>query len=318
VRLSAADCLRRGWTNLSANWELVVIQWLESFFVAALLTLGLVLALLVLGMNALSSDRWTAREAEEALRRLAGFSPDLPLALTAMLAVWLLTLLFHCFLQAGTYGVLTAADRQALPGGRRHRLLFRTFSLRDFLGWGGLYVWRFFGLLVLFWGLALLMGMAVFLWLVFLGAGGLRWGTPAALGIGCGGALPMGFLLLVMLLWFQVAQAGLAWEGSGVRTSARQGLSVLGRRLGAVIGLCLLFLGGALAIAVAFLPFSTVAGTLLAGAPRLRALVQLLLLLLQALPSTLLAMGLAGSLVALVRSETRSENYRRPPEVQAA
>ncbi|HEV8579804.1 MAG TPA: hypothetical protein VGX68_12080 [Thermoanaerobaculia bacterium] len=314
MSLSAADCLRRGWTNLSANWELVVIQWLESFLVALLMALGLVLALLALGMNAPLSDQWTARAAAEALRRLAGSSPALPLALAALLSVWLLTLLLHCFLQAGTYGVMTAADRQALPGGRRHRLLFRTFSLRDFCGWGGLYVWRFLGLLVLFWGLALLMGMAVVLWLVFLGAGGLHWGTSAALGIGCGGALPMGFLLLVMLLWFQVAQAGLAWEGSGVRASARRGLAVLGRRLGAVIGLTCLCVGGACAVALAFFPFSAAAESLLAGAPRVRALVQLLLLLLQALPSTLLAMGLAGSLVALVRSETR----RLGPEVQAA
>lgn len=318
MRLSAADCLRRGWTNLSANWEVVVIQWLESFLVAALMALGLVLALLILGMNALRSGWWTARGIEEAWRRVAGSSAALPLALTALLAVWLLTLLLHCFLQAGTYGVLTAADRQALPGGRRQRLLFRTFSLRDFCGWGGLYVWRFVGLLVLFWGLALLMGAAVMLWLVVLGAGGLRWGAPAALGIGCGGALPVGFLLLVLGLWFHVAQAGLAWEGSGLRTSARQGLSVLGRRLGAVTALFCLFLGGAVALAFAFLPLSAVTGSLLSGAPRLRALVQLILLLLQALPGTLLAMGLAGSLVALVRSETRSDIRRRPLEVQAA
>jgi hypothetical protein len=317
MRLSAVDCLRRGWTSVSANWELVVIQWLESFLVAALMALGLLLALLILGMDALRSGRWTAGEIEAALRRLADFSPPLLMALIAMLAVWLLTLLLHCFFQAGTYGILTAADRQALPGARRHRLLFRTFSLRDFLGWGSLYVWRFFGTFVLFWGLALLLGMAVLLWLVFLGMGGVRWGAPAALGIGCGGALLVGFLLLVIGLWFHVAQAGLAREGSGVRTAARQGLSVLGRRLGAVIALAVLFLGAAVGLAIAFLPLSAVTGSLLSGAPRLRALVQLILLLLQGLPGTLLAVGLAGSLVALVRSETPSE-IRRQPEVQAA
>jgi len=318
MRLSAADCLRRGWTNVSANWELVVIQWLESFLVAALLALGLVLALLILGMDALTAGRWTAREIEETVRRLADFSPPLLLASIAVVAVWLLTLLLHCFFQAGTYGVLTAADRQALPGGRRQRLLFRTFSLRDFLGWGGLYVWRFFGMLVLCVGLALLVGMGVLLWLVFMGAGGARWGAPAAMGIGCGGALPVGFLLLVLGLWFHVAQAGLAREGSGVRAAARQGLSVLGRRLGTVIALAVLFVGIAVVLAFVFLPLSAVTDSLLAGAPRLRALVQLILLLLQSLPSTLLAVGLAGSLVALVRSETKGEIRRRPPEVQAA
>ena len=49
----------------------------------------------------------------------------------------------------------------------------------------------------------------------------------------------------------------------------------------------------------------------------MRALVRLLLFLLQSLPNTLLAMVLAGALVALVRSETASE-FRRNPEVQPA
>ena len=318
MKLSAADCLRRGWTNLSANWELVVIQWLGSLLVAALLALGLVLALLALGMDAMRAGQWTTREIEEALRRMAGSSPALLLALTALVAVWLLTLLLHSFFQAGTYGVLAAADRQALPGGRRHRLLFRTFSLRDFLGWGGLYVWRFFGMLVLCGGLALAVGVAILLWLTFLGVGGVQWGVLAALGIGCGGALPLGFLLLVFGLWFHVAQADLARQGAGVRTSARLGLSVLGRRLGAVTVLAVLFCGAVVLLAVLFFPLSALTGSLLSGAPELRAFVQVLLLFLQALPSTLLAMGLAGSLVALVGSERRSEMRRRSLEVQAA
>ncbi|HEX9942240.1 MAG TPA: hypothetical protein VGG03_09510 [Thermoanaerobaculia bacterium] len=314
MRLSAADCLRRGWTNLSANWELVVIQWLASFLVAVLLALGLVLALLVLGMNALSSERWTARQVEEALRRLGDFSSGLLMALVAMAAVWLLTLLVHCYFQAGAYGILTSADRQALPGPRRDRLLFRTFSRRDFCGWGGLYVWRFFGLLVLFWGLMLLMTVAACLWLVSLGVGGGTWGAPAALGIGCGGALPLAFLTVVLGLWFNVAQADLAREGSGVRAASRRGLAVLGRRLGAVIGLSVLFLAAALALAFVFVPVSLVTDALLAGAPRVRGFVHFLLLLLQTFPNTLLAMLLAGSLVALVRSE----EVRRRPEVQTA
>jgi len=316
MTLSAVGCLRRGWTNLSANWELVMIQWLESFLVAALTALGLVLALLILGLNALDAGQWTSREIEEALRRLADSSPTLLMALTALLAIWLLTLLVHCFFQAATYGILTAADRQALPGARRQRLLFRTFNRRDFLGWGSLYMWRFFGMLVLFWGLMLSMAVAVLLWLAVLGVGGVRWGTPAALGIGCGGALPLGFLLLALGLWFQVAQAGLAGEGTGVRSAARQGLTVLGRRLGTVIVLVFLFCVAALAQAAVFAPVSLVADSLLAAVPRVRTLVQVLLLLLQALPNTLLAMALAGSLVALVRTETRHEIRHRSPQVQ--
>jgi hypothetical protein len=322
MRLSAADCLRRGWTNLSANWELVVIQWLESFLVLALLALGLGLPLVVEGMNVLGADvlassRGAAREIAAALGRMAHLSPALLMGLAAMLAVWLLALLLHCYFQACTFGVLASAERQALPGPRRDRRLFRTFSRRDFLGWGGLYVWRFLGLRVLFWSLVPLLAIVVVIWLVFLGLGGSAWGAPAVFGIGCGGALPLGFLALVLGLWFNVAQADLARDGSGVRQASRRGLDVLGRRLGAVLALFVLALGAALALAAVFLPLSALVRSLLSGAPRWQALVQLLLLFLQALPNTLLAMVLAGSLVALVRSERLSE-IRRTPEVQTA
>lgn len=312
MRLSAADCLRRGWTNLSANWELVVIQWLGSFLVLVLLALGLVLPLVILGIDILGS-----KGIEDVLRRLAELRPGLSMALVAMMAVWLMTLLLHCFFQAGAFGVLASGDRQALPGPRRNRLFFRTFSLRDFFGWGGLYVWRFLGVRVLFWGLVMALGAAVLFWLIFLGVGGGQWGAPAAFGIGCGGALPLVFLALVLGLWFQVAQADLAREGSSVRVASRRGLHVLGRRLGAVAVLFILFLGAAFGLSIVFFPLTAVADSLLSGSPGWRALVRLVLFLLQSLPSTLITMVLAGSLVALVRSETLAE-IRRKPEVQTA
>lgn len=330
MRLSAVDCLRRGWTNLAANWELVVIQWLQSLLVIALLALGVALPLLIAGAD-LAGRGGAAVQLQEVARRLADGvrrTPAMPampamlsLGLVAMLAVWTLSLLLHGFFQAGTYGILAAADRQALPGSRRRRELFRTFSLRDFAGWGGLYVWRFCGTLLLFWALALPLALVAGLWLVSTAAAGARWGSPAALGIGCGGALPLGFLAVVTGLWFHLAQADLARQGSGVRAAWRRGLAVLGRRLGAVTALFLLALVAAAALAIVFFPLSAAAEVLLAGAPTMpmmmRALVRLLLLLLQSLPNALLAMVLAGALVALVRSETPSE-FRRNPEVQPA
>jgi hypothetical protein len=317
MRLSALDCLRRGWTNLSANWELVVIQWLQSFLVTALAGIGMLLPLLIVGANLFGSGS-AARRAEAAARRLADLSPALLLALAAMLAVWTLSLLLHCWFTAGTFGVLTSADRQALPGSRRGRDFFRTFSPRDFLGWGALYVWRFLRLLIVFWGAVFLLGGAAVLWLVFMAAGGGQWGSLAALGIGCGGSLPLGFLALVTALWLGLAQADLAREGASVRAASRRGLDVLGRRLGAVIFLFLLVALAALALAiVVFFPLAAVADALLAGAPLMRTLVHFLLFLIQSFPNTLLAMVLAGALVALVRSETPSE-FRRNPEVATA
>ncbi|HYX23948.1 MAG TPA: hypothetical protein VFC23_07325 [Thermoanaerobaculia bacterium] len=317
MRLSAADCLRRGWTNLAANWELVLLQWLESLLVAVLLVLSVALPVATLGADALLAGRSAARVLDVAGARLGQLSPAVMLAGVAMVAVWLLSLLVHCWFQAGAYGVLAAADRQALPGPGRHRLLFRTFSLRDFAGWGGLYLWRFFRLLVLFWALALPLGIAVLVWLVSLGVGGEVWGQRAVLGMGCGGALPLGFLFLVAGLWSHVARADLAREGSGVRVAARRGLAVLGRRLGAVVVLVLPVAAAGLGLALVFVPVSALPELLLVGAPRLRVLVRVVLFLLQGLPSALLAMVLASSLVALVRSEGRRE-IRRKPEVQTA
>ncbi|HEY3569271.1 MAG TPA: hypothetical protein VGP73_15180 [Thermoanaerobaculia bacterium] len=316
MRLSAVDCLRRGWTNLSANWELVLLQWLEWVLLTVLMALGLFLPLLIVGANLMGSGD-AARRAEALARRLADLSPALLLALAAMLAVWLASLLLHAYFQAGAYGVLASADRQALPGPRRRKEFFRTFSLRDFLGWGGLYVWRFFGMLLLFGVFAFLLGGAVLLWMIFLGVGGAAWGSPAAFGIGCGGALPMGFLALVLGLWIHLAQADLARDGSSVRAASRRGIAVLGRRLGTVIALFLVTVVAALALAVIFFPLGAAADALLSGAPLTRALVRFLLFLLQSLPNTLLAMVLAGALVALVRSETPSES-RRYSEVQTA
>jgi hypothetical protein len=307
MRLSAADCLRRGWANLSANWELVFLQWVQLLLVAALLALSLVPPLAVIGSLAVA-------------RPLSGaVGPSLLLALVALLALWALSLLVYSFFQAGTYGILAAADRQALPGGRRSPLFFRTFSLRDFLGWGGRYVWRFAGAGLLFGGALLLLAGGAALWLAgtAITAGGAQLRGAAALGVGFGWALPLGFAALVTALGFSLAQADLARQESGVRAAWRRALAVLGRRPGTVLALVLLVLGAGLLLALLFAPVTAAADALLAGAPGVRPLVRGLLFLVQSLPNTLLAMVLAGALVALVRSEMPSD-LRRNPEVQTA
>ncbi|MFP5286295.1 MAG: hypothetical protein ACLGI9_11210 [Thermoanaerobaculia bacterium] len=302
MRLSAVDCLRRGWGSLMANWELVVLQWLQNILVTVLFLLGFLVPLLMLGLG---TDLFTASgpSLEELAVELFNLTPTLLLALLAALAIWTVAFLVHCYFQAGTYGILVTADRQALPGPPRDRRLFRTFSLRDFLGWGGRYVWRFFWFINLFCVLVSLVFLVAVLWLVFIAQGGQRWGEPAAMGIGCGGALPLGFLILVLGLWFGVAQADLAREESGVGAASRVGLSVLGRRLGAVALLFLLVLMASVALAIAFLPLSIGVDLVLPDAPVARAVVHVLLFLLQGLPSALLMLALAAALVALVRSE---------------
>jgi hypothetical protein len=311
MRLSAVDCLRRGWANLSANWELVFLQWVQLLLVAALLAVSLVPPLAVIGSLGAARTLPTA-----------AVGPSLLLALVALLALWALSLLVYSFFQAGTYGILAAADRQALPGGRRSPLFFRTFSLRDFVGWGGRFIWRFAGAGLLFAGALLLLAGGAALWLTatvttLITAGGENLRAPAALGIGFVWALPLGFAALVAALGFSLAQADLARHESGVRAAWRRALEVLGRRPGTVLALVVLALGAGLLLALVFAPVTAAADFLLAGAPGVRSLVRALLFLVQSLPNTLLAMLLAGALVALVRSETPSD-LRRNPEVQTA
>jgi hypothetical protein len=311
MRLSAIDCLRRGLASSGANWELVIVQWLHGFAFTALVLAGSVLPFVALGYDlattgnaGLPDDLDQTRS--DLLQRAQGRLLLLGAALFGMLVLWLLAVLLHAWVQAGTYGVLHSADRQALPGtghGRRSLRTFRTFAWRNFFGWSGLYGRRYFGFANLAGLFFLVWFIAVPLWMSATLGGAARWGEGGALGIGCGGALPLGFVFLVLLLWYAVAQADLAREGSGLRSASRIGLEVLGARLGAVLFLFVLFL----------LPFALLAGVgfavqtvslLLAGRPLLRAAAEIGFTLIASLTQGLLLIALGGTLVALVRSET--------------
>ncbi len=311
MRLSAIDCLRRGLASSGANWELVIVQWLHGFAFTALVLAGSVLPFVALGYDWATTGNAGLPEdldqtGSDLLLRAQGRLLLLGAALFGMLVLWLLAVLLHAWVQAGTYGVLHSADRQALPGtahGRRSLRTFRTFAWRNFFGWAGLYGRRYFGFANLAGFFLLLWTIAVPFWMSATLGGAARWGEGGALGIGCGGALPLGFVFLVLLLWYAVAQADLAREGSGLRAASRIGLEVLGARLGAVLFLFVLFL----------LPFALLAGAgfavqtatfLLAGRPLLRAAAEIGFTLIASLTQGLLLIALGGTLVALVRSET--------------
>ena len=246
MKASAVTCLSRGIASLVANWKLVPVNFAGLLLVVLLVLLGLAVPFAVLGSDLLSalvgaSPEQAGRLLRQAVDRMAEPTPALAAALVGTAAVWLLAFLVHCWLAAGTYGVLVSAERQARPHGARDWRWFRTFSLRDFCGWGGRYLWRFagFALLSLVVGVALAVGAALlFVLAAMLGESR---GAPAALGVGCGGALPLAFLLLATLLWSWLAQADLAREGSSVFRAARQAASVLGRRLGGTLLLAFVF-----------------------------------------------------------------------------
>ena len=328
MMLSAVDCLRRGAASVRANWELVALQWVGLCLFAALLAAGLLLPLVVLGFDLLArglgwlgelgrpelASSWGWELGERILARLRASAPAVAVSLVGLLALWLLALVVRCWFQAATYGVLAAADRQAPAGADRDWRWFRTFSGRDFQGWGGHYLGRYLRFLVLVILVFLLFALLVFAWIATLALGAARWGPGAAFGIGCGGALPVFFVLLVLRVWMDLGKAALPVEsarGTGVGAASHLGFEVLGRRLGAVILLFVIYVVALIAVGVFFFVVSFAVEAALHGELMALLATRLLLTLVQWIPQVVLELTLAGALVALVRSEAKSESPAR-------
>ncbi len=311
TRLSALGSLRRGFASLRANRGLVWLQWLQAAALWALTVGGLLLPLAALGLGPWESYAFLVEGepppfSHDLDRRIQGAAPALVAATVALLAVWTLAFFVYCWFQAGTYGVLIAADRQAPPGASDRRL-FATFSGRDFAGWAGRYLWRYFGLVNLYLLLATPLLVLSLVWLVAVAIGAERWGIPAAAGIGCGGALPIGFLAAVLVLGMWLSMADAAREGSGAWTALRNGLRVLGRRLGASTLLALL-LAAAVGVQVAVVLAATFAIEALTPARTLERLAAVLTLnLAQWLVAAVVGVLWSAAAVALVQAELRAE-----------
>lgn len=310
-RLSAMACLGRGVASLRANPELVLLGWVQALVVTALAVMAIVLPLLGLGFAAFFELLDDPESIPRALPELFAGIPGAigKIVVAALVATLLLTvvLLVNSWFQAGLFGVLTAADRQApmLRGGREEWRLFRTFSMRHLLHWANLYVWRFFGFYNLMFLLAMIPLLATLVWLAALGLAGERWGGGAAVGVGCGGFLPVFFLYLVVALWWMLGQADLAQDGSGVLAGSRRGLEVVGRRLGASLGLFLLYAAATLAVTFVFMPISFAAGVVFAGEPVLQNTLAVGLALVQWLALATITVAFSATLVSLMRSERR-------------
>ncbi len=306
MALAAIDCVRRGLRNARANWELIAVQWLGGWILLALGVAGLVPVFLVLGLTAADlpsrpedlENWWT-----EIGARLAEASSGLAAAGLAAVLVWTLAFVVFCFFQAGTYGVLYAGDRQAPAGVPPERQWFRTFSRRDFSGWGGRHLWRFFWFLNLYAVLLLLVCLAMVLLVGAAVWAGREWGTPAGIGLGCGGALPLMFALVVLAVWFVLAQADLPRDDGGVGSASRRGWRVLGRRLGGVLLIVVLMVLTSSAVAILFAPFSVLINLLFSDRMLVFIAARGLLLAAESLFSSALGVALAASLIALVRSE---------------
>lgn len=248
MKRSAIDCLRRAGLSLRANAGLIPLSLVQSISFTLLFVVSLVPPVLVLGGMALLEGEWNAALFEEWLAgleaSLAANLAALGLAVFASLVLGLLAVLVWGWFQGGVLGILVAAERQAPPGAEGRAgawRWFRTFSLRDFAGWGGRYAWRFFWFFHLSVTVSLLLMLAGVLVALGAGLGYETWGAPAAWGIGCGASLPFLFAVLVYALWTLAAQPAVALPESGVIRGARAGLRVVGRRPGAVLLVLVVF-----------------------------------------------------------------------------
>ncbi|KAB2962622.1 MAG: hypothetical protein F9K16_08640 [Thermoanaerobaculia bacterium] len=304
MRLAGIDAIGRGLSNLRANRELVLAQCLATVLLLGLSVLSLLPLFVALGMS-LADFAGTAPE--EALARLADpglwLSPGVLAALGGGVVLGTVAIAVYSWFQAGIFGVLIAGDRQAGAGGRRPHELFRNFNWGDFAQWGRLRVWRFFAWYHLF----VLVGMASMLLLALLllaAVGvGLSQGLIAGLAVGCGGALPLFALLVLVGLVGEAAKGDLARQDSGAGASWRRGARVVGRRPGAALLMLLLWICASMGLSVFLVPLQLAGDFGLRDQPFAHISLEAIVFVLQVVLGALLGLAYGASWVALVRAE---------------
>lgn len=319
MKRSAIDCLRRGALSTRANWALIPLSVAQSFAFAILLLISFVVPLLVIGGAALLGIDFTHLSSVE--EWLQAFDPAaidwsgqwVPLLLGGLSAfiLSLAAVVVWAWFQGGILGVLTAAERQAHPEAERRAgaaAWFRTYSWRDFSGWGARYLWRFFWFFHLSVTVSLLILLLFVLLVLGVVAAETGMGTGAAFGLGCGGALPLGFLILLYALWYMAAQPALAREDGGLWAGAREGLRVAGRRLGAALLFLIVLLVASVIAAMASWLFQV--GLQLGAGDGVAVAIALYLAVavIQALVGAIFTIWGFGSFAALVAAERTAES----------
>jgi hypothetical protein len=258
---SAFDAIGRGFATLRANWQLVPVIWLQQVLVAVLLLLGLAVPVAAISWQAGAWDWWRAlgawqpgsllEAAEDLALAVEPYALPLAVALLGTAVVWGLAAVAFCWFQGGFYGVLLAAERQALPGPPRDWRLFRTWDRTLFTGWARRLVWRYFGFWNL-WGLVFAGWLAAVLLVVWAArAAAASWAEVGFAAVGCAGVFVLGVALFVLVAWAVVAPPDLARDDTGVGASSRRALGFLVRRplpLGLVVGV---FVGLSIVVALA-------------------------------------------------------------------
>ena len=106
--LSAIECLHRGVLNARANWELVLVHWVQFLVLAGVTLLGLLPPLLVLGLDeGLAAAQSDPDDVEALLGMIRELLPTaeqiapLIAALGLAIVIWTVGFIAFCFLQGG-------------------------------------------------------------------------------------------------------------------------------------------------------------------------------------------------------------------------
>ncbi len=309
ARLSGLDALGRGIANVRANRELVVVQLAAGLILAASI---LVPVLLFFSRLGIPLAIFTADDPEKVRQALAAVQLDLGqiastlgLGLLLFLVVGTLVFIVYCWFQAGTLAILVAGEAQAPPVRQAPPAVFRTFSWAGYFGWASRYGWRIFWVNNLFLIFLTLVLAALILPLVLVGRLMAGSGALIACAAGCGLALPLGFVSLVLVLAMIVAQICAVEEGATVRSATKRAFSITGNRLGSLLLLYLLLIAGSIAVTILFGSVGLVVKLALAGSGLLLTVVSALLGLVEFVASTGLTLAMTAAIVALVRAELR-------------
>lgn len=308
-RLSALDALSRGFLNVRANRELIGIQVAAGVLLAASILVPLALFVVRLGVPlsafTASDPQGLVRALESVQLDLGQLAPMLGIGLLLLLVVGTLVFILYCWFQAGTLAVLLAGEAQAPSSRQAPAAVFRTFSWSGFVGWASRYALRIFwvnNLFLLFLTLLLLVLSLPFLLMAAFSEDRI---SAAACAMGCGLALPIGFVALVLVLATIVAQICAVEEGATILGSTRRAFSITGSRLGGLLLLYLLLALGSIAVATFFGGLGLMVKLALARAAMMQSVLSFLLGAVEFVASTTLTLAMTAAIVALVRAELR-------------
>lgn len=303
MSFSAIDCVGRGIANLRANWELVLLQLVQTVVCGVMVVVGVVGLVMVLGASFLFQLSDPA-DWSTALERLEGFSINpglLAIGLAATTILLSLVGLVYCWFQAGIMATLERGERQAPPTLPADPRLFRTFSGRNFRGWGNGGAWRYFNFFsVLSLVATAILGVYVIAAVIAAAAMGEGVGMTV---VGCVAVLPLVALLMMFNLWFLVGMTLLPRQEFGVWSATRVALSILWRRLGGALLIALLFILASVGVALIFWPLGQGMSAALEGSLPAWFAVQFLLTVAQWLVNGILTVALFASVTSLVRTE---------------